>query len=184
MIRRKAHNIYASSLYNYVKSLNQEMQVFEDLNIIYDVLKKSTRALDVISSPAINIELKKGIIESIVENLSTRDIMLKFFMLLIENKKISYILELIEEYNYIYKENINIKDAVIKIAYEMSEKELNKIENSLSEKFNIKFNFTKQIDPSILGGIVVEFDNYRLDASARQRLKNLEEKAGKIIALL
>ena len=56
----------------------------------------------------------------------------------------------------------------------MKKEELQKLEKVLSEKFDMKLVLKNEVDPSILGGIVINLDGKVIDDSVKSGLENLK----------
>ena len=56
----------------------------------------------------------------------------------------------------------------------MNQEELQKLEKVLSEKFDMKLVLKNEVDPSILGGIVINLDGKVIDDSVKSGLENLK----------
>jgi len=60
-------------------------------------------------------------------------------------------------------------------AYPLSTTVLKKIHHKLESNFNLKFESTVQVDESLLGGVVIQYDNNRMDASIKSSLKKMHQ---------
>ena len=56
----------------------------------------------------------------------------------------------------------------------MNQEELQKLEKVLSEKFDMKLVLKNEVDPSIIGGIVINLDGKVIDDSVKSGLENLK----------
>ena len=74
--------------------------------------------------------------------------------------------------SYLYGEGIT--EGVVTTTYQMNQEELQKLEKVLSEKFDMKLVLKNEVDPSILGGIVINLDGKVIDDSVKSGLENLK----------
>ena len=50
---------------------------------------------------------------------------------------------------------------------------LREIKEAVKESKEKNVELQKEVDPSILGGFILEYDTYRMDASVKQRLNHI-----------
>lgn len=67
-------------------------------------------------------------------------------------------------------------DAIIYSAVKLEDDEKTKIKKALQQKFGQDLGFEERLEPSILGGLVVEVGDWRFDDSLKQHVKELEEQ--------
>ena len=65
------------------------------------------------------------------------------------------------------------KTLIVKSVYRLTEAELASIVEGMGIKTSTNIKLENQVDPSLLGGIVIKFDGYYLDMSLRQKLKEI-----------
>ena len=69
-----------------------------------------------------------------------------------------------------------VRRAKIITAFELSDNQLNQINNKLSDVTNTKVVGDNIIDKSILGGFIAKFDDQMLDMSTKGKLSELKDK--------
>ena len=68
--------------------------------------------------------------------------------------------------------------AFITTAVPLSDEERAKLEKRLMERFGSNLEFVYQVDPEILGGVIVQVGDKLIDDSIRGRLQALRQKLG------
>ena len=61
-------------------------------------------------------------------------------------------------------------------AKKLSENEVNKIKDELSENFVTKVKLNYNYDPSLIGGLIIQVGSVMIDTSIQSKLKQLENK--------
>ena len=66
--------------------------------------------------------------------------------------------------------------AKLSVAKPLSNEEINKIKNDLSQNFgsDVKLNYT--LDPSLIGGLIMQVESLMIDTSIKNKLQQIENK--------
>ena len=66
--------------------------------------------------------------------------------------------------------------AKLSVAKALSNEEINKIKNDLSQNFgsDVKLNYT--LDPSLIGGLIMQVESLMIDTSIKNKLQQIENK--------
>ena len=76
---------------------------------------------------------------------------------------------------YVLKKRGEIK-AEIKSAKQLSEIEINKITDELSNNFKSKIKLNYKYDQSLIGGLIVQVGSTMIDTSIKNKLQQIENK--------
>ena len=79
------------------------------------------------------------------------------------------------EFELMYRESVRESRASVVSAAPLSEEEKAKLVASLEKRSGRRVRPEYRVDPSLLGGLVVEMDGTRMDGSLRQRLRDVKE---------
>ena len=83
---------------------------------------------------------------------------------------------IIERFNKLIDKKNGVKRAKIITAFELSENQLNQINDKLSIVTKSKVVSDNVIDKTILGGFIAKFDDQMLDMSTKGKLSELKDK--------
>lgn len=170
-------NIITSSAQNYAEALFETGQTFEnDLAAVLDALKNSADFKNIISNPAIDLNLKYSILDEIFKNKIDEKV-LQFIKILVEKNRLTELEGIASAYTNLVNESNNIKKVEIVSAIELNDDYKTRIINKLSEKLNKKIIPNWEINPEIIAGLVFKIDDNIIDTS----LKNKVESIGKNI---
>ncbi|KAJ1725008.1 ATP synthase F0 subcomplex subunit OSCP atp5 [Coemansia erecta] len=167
---------YATALFQAAASKNALSEVESDLNTIDDKLSKNPRLAEVLSSPMLN----RGAKEQLIDSLGKKsEITTNFFKALIENNRLSETNRIIQAYKTLMEAQRGIVSVVVTSATQLGSKELKQVKDNLTKGGMIKdfkeVNVVNKVNPSLLGGMVVEFGDYTIDMSVSSRLAKLEK---------
>ena len=104
----------------------------------------------------------------------TPDFFLNFLKVLVQKRRESLFLQIINEYQSLYDMKLNRVRATVVSAIPLDEKTKSHIISILSDAFKATVLLKAEIDPDILGGFVLYMEGNILDASLRRKLEELK----------
>ncbi|KAJ2748962.1 ATP synthase F0 subcomplex subunit OSCP atp5 [Coemansia sp. BCRC 34490] len=124
--------------------------------------------------------LNKAAKEKLIDSLGKKsDITTNFFKTLTENNRLNETSRIISAYKSLMEAQRGIVSVVVTSAQSLNGKDLKQIKDTLTKGGLIKdfkeVNVINKTNPSILGGMVVEFGDYTIDMSVSGRLAKLEK---------
>ena len=171
------NNIITYSAQNYAEALFETGHDFEaDLNTVLDVIKTSADFVNIISNPAIDLNVKYSILDEIFQGKIDGKV-LQFLKILTEKNRLNEFEEIRDSYIERVNEANNVKLVEITSAIELSDDLKNRITNKLAEKLNKTIIPEWKINTEIISGLVFKIGDDIIDTS----LKNKVESIGKNI---
>ena len=79
------------------------------------------------------------------------------------------------EYNALLDASEHIFNAKVTSAAPLTESEREKLKNKLETVYHGTVHMTYEVDPSLLGGLIVDVDGKIMDGSLRQRLRDVKD---------
>ena len=102
-----------------------------------------------------------------------------FLKLLIEKHRMPVIFRIRAEYDQLWEEENKLLPVEITSAVELPEETVKQLGDRISEQTGRTVELSSNVNPEILGGIVVQVGNSVLDASIRTRLERLRRQVAK-----
>ncbi len=131
-----------------------------------------------LDNPTIEIKDKLALLEGVLPEGSPPELR-KFLGVLLTHNDFGLIDEIVEALSRtLVEEAAGPQKAVITTAVELTDEEREKLEKRLMERFGANIEFTYQVDPEILGGVIVQVGDKLIDDSVRGRLQALRQKLG------
>ncbi|MDK1023439.1 MAG: F0F1 ATP synthase subunit delta [Gammaproteobacteria bacterium] len=96
-----------------------------------------------------------------------------FLSLLAEYKRISLLPEVYHLYELLKANHEKTVEVEVISAYEFSEKDKNRLTDTLRSKLKRKVNITSRVDSSLIGGLIVRTEDSVIDNTIRGRLAKL-----------
>ena len=125
----------------------------------------------VLRNPQVDARAKA---EVLTEILGDADELIRNFLLLTAEKgRIGDVEEMAREFERLVAREERRLNVELTTAYELSDEETADLIRQIEEASGRKVEATRHVDPSLIGGIVLQAGSLRLDASVRGRLERL-----------
>jgi len=168
---------YAKSLIELAVEQNNLEKINEDILHLRRMIKSSKDFFNFLHSPVIQYSRKKKVIEALLQG-KFQDLTFKFVDLLAAKKRESYLPEIAEEFIIQYRMLNQISQATIITAAEITPE----LEAQIKEKLQqatlgfANVEVVTKIDPSLIGGFIIEFEGSVYDVSVQHELDQMRKK--------
>lgn len=167
-------NEYGTALFMLACETKQKREFANGLNTIRKVFGETPEYEAFLASPGIPLEERLSAVEAAFVG-SVPESVLHYLQLLCEKGRISCFLESVEVYHTLLAASEHISHATVTSAVELTESEKNKLKHKLEAMTKGQVMIHYVIDPSLLGGLIVEVDGKVMDGSLRHRLSEVKE---------
>jgi len=169
--------VYARSLFEVAKEQGKLDSVREQLGEFADALEE-TRELQVFFfSPYFSTTEKQDGLDRAVSGAD--EVIVNFLKLLIENHRMPVIFRVRRGYEELWEDENKLLPVRVTSAVELDKSTVSQIGDKIAEQTGRKVELSSEVDPDILGGIVVRVGNSILDASIRNRLEQLRRQVAR-----
>ena len=169
--------VYARSLFEVAQEQNKLDTVREQLGAFADALDE-TRELQVFFfSPYFSTAEKQDGLDRAITDADA--VVLNFLKLLIENHRMPVIFRVRREFDRLWLQENKLLPVTVTSAVPLDDATVKHIGDRIAEQTNRKVDLSSNVDPEILGGIVVRVGNSVLDASIRARLEKLRKQVAR-----
>lgn len=166
---------YADSLFELAKEKHKCNEIYEQLCSLNKIFESNEDIKLFFCSFSISKEEKFRLLENDFSKYF--DILIiNFLKLLINKYRIQFLSKIEKEFRLIYNNYKNIKEVSVISAIKLKPEEKENISKLLGEKFQKVIEISEVVDPSIIGGIIVKYDEKILDASLRSKITNLKKR--------
>ena len=174
-------NRYAEALFQIGEEENLTDMMYQELSDVVNLIKVNQDFFSVLKSPVISKKEKISLIDNIFENKININIK-NFLKILIEQDRISFILDISDSYKELLNEKNNILEGFVISAIPMKKEEIKELEEKLSKKYNKNVTLENKVDKSILGGVLVRLGNEEIDGTVKTRLDKMKEQLSQVIS--
>ncbi|MGX6961352.1 ATP synthase F1 subunit delta [Vagococcus xieshaowenii] len=176
----KAENLvadrrYGRVLYETAKDENKIEEIHDELNTLREIFEDVPELGNILSDDRLEPFEKVDILHELEKDFS--DTVSKFLRVIYEYGRMNELVEIINEYEYFYYKDKGILIADVTTAIDITPEQ----ETALAEKIRVmteseKVILRKKIDPSILGGMIVNANHRLIDNSVTSRLKEMHKE--------
>jgi F-type H+-transporting ATPase subunit delta len=125
-------------------------------------------------NPQLDPRVKAQALDEILGD--TDESLRNFARLLVEKGRIGEVEEIQREFERLVAREQGQLEVELTTAHELSEEEARAIVGQIEEASGRRVEATRKVDPSLIGGIVLQAGSLRLDASVRGRLERLRRE--------
>lgn len=169
-------NRYAICLLELSQEKNILKEVFADIQLLLSNIQNNAQFAQMLASPIDFNNAKIKIIENVFAT-HIQPVSFQFLQLLIKKKRENILKEIAHSFIKLYNQLLEIHTIQFTTATPIDESLVNKITTKLQSEKNIKHvHVETNLDPSLIGGFVIEFDNQQLDASIKKDLNDIKKQ--------
>ncbi len=165
---------YGLALYNLSIEAECSHEIFNDFASVSDIFKSNPEFLRLLSNPMLTASERAMSVKNVFGS-KINHYLLNMMMILAEKRSLDMIEKCWLEFRKHYCKANNILAVTATAAAPLSEEQKQKLISKLESKLGSKILLSCVVDPRCLGGIVLEYDGKRVDASVKQRFKSLRQ---------
>ena len=169
--------VYARSLFEAAKERGKLDDVRDQLAQVSAALGEDQNLQVFFFSPYFSTQEKKEGMRKAVSGAD--ELVANFLELLIENHRMPAIFRVRRVYDELWADENKLLSVQITSAVELDEKVVKEIAGEIGKRTGRKIDLATEVEPDILGGIVVRVGNSIMDASIRNRLERLRKQVAK-----
>lgn len=165
---------YGTALFMLACEENEQKNYAQALQNIKKVFLENPQYVEMLASPGISLTDRLNSIDAVFFGVVPEHV-ISYMKLLCEKGRISCFLESVEAYKALFDASERISSAKITSAVELTEAEKKKLISKLELIEKSKINAEYIVEPSLMGGLIVEVDGRIMDGSLRRRLCEIKE---------
>ena len=170
----RAASRYAKALLDLTVEKKTEDEVYADMQLVNSVIDKSKDLELLLKSPVVKSDKKENILKEIFGE-KIHKISFTFIKLIVSKGREFMLHDICESYLSQYKRHKNILEATIISANKLNEESKKKITQLLNPN-GAKVDITEKIDPTLIGGFLVQVDDKQIDATIKGKLLQLKQE--------
>lgn len=169
-----AANEYGAALFDWAQETNSADKVWDGLNVVAAVLQEHPDYVAFLACPAVAKAERVAALRQAFDGRVAAQVV-DFLCLLCENGRTGELAACVAEYEERYRESRRISTAQVFSSVPLTEPQQAQLADALSKKTGRTVTVHCTVDPSLLGGVVVELDGKRYDGSVKRRLQVIKE---------
>ena len=169
-----AHKIYAQSLLDAAREKGRLARVREEFGEFVAAVRASRELRAFLRNPQIDSRAKAAALAAVLAEAD--ELVRNFVRLLADKGRIDQVEDVHEEFERLIARDERVLKLELTTAVELSDAEAEEIKKKIEEASGRKVEAVRSVDPSLIGGVVVQAGSLRVDASVRGRLNQLRQE--------
>ena len=166
--------VYARSLFEVANEHDELDQIREELGTFADAMHENRDLATFFFSPYFSVPEKKSGLQKAVTDASS--IIENFLQALIERHRMPAIFRIRTEFEALWAEERRLLPVHVITAIELDKSIIEDLGKRIGEQVDRTIELESEVDPDILGGVVLRVGNVVLDASIKNRLEQLRKQ--------
>ena len=165
---------YGAALFMVAAESEQTDGFSEALDVIGKAFEENPDYITLLSSPNIPMDERLGQIEQAFGGAVDEKV-LSFLQLLCQKGHIREWEAAVAEYRALWQAAAQVCDAVVTSAVPLTDTQQQKLLEKLEQTYGKTVRAVYRVDPTVMGGLIVEMDGKVLDGSLRERLREIKD---------
>ena len=162
---------YGKALFLLALEENKDEVIFNEVKSLSEVLSNNSEYITILDSPAIMLDEKLSLIDNSMS--SCEEYVKNFVKILCEKHSVFQFEDCVKAYSKEYDKHHNIIRSVVISAVKLSDSQLEKMKIALEKKSGKTVFLENEIDPSLIGGVVLRTEGKQFDGSIKGRLDSM-----------
>ncbi len=170
---RSASLQYATALADIALEQGAAEPVRKQLEDFGAAYAESAELRSVLSSPAVELAAKHGVIEKLATRMGASRIVRNFLFVVVDNQRTHMLPEILHTFEGVIRQRQGVAEAEVSSAAELTAPQKTQLQQTLERLTGRKIQAKYSLDPALLGGAVVRIGDTIYDGSVRNRLNQM-----------
>ena len=169
--------VYARSLFEVAKENDELDEVHEQLGEFADALDGNRELQVYFFSPYFSSQEKKDGVDKVVDGGNEHFV--NFLKLIAERHRMPALFRMRREFDALWREENKLLEVRITSAIDLDDELVENIGKRIEEQTGKQIDLDANVDPDVIGGLVLRVGNMVMDASVRGRLERLRKEVAR-----
>lgn len=165
---------YALALFSIMVENGNPEEIYSDIELVGQVFSSNQEYIEFLVNPSIPKSERLEDMRRLFEGRLSETVF-SFLNVIFEHRDMYVLLSAIDEFKSMYENYMNIADAIVTSAVELTDEQKQRLITKLEGVTGKTIRAEYIVDKSIIGGISISVDGKNYDGSVRKNLKNLKE---------
>jgi F-type H+-transporting ATPase subunit delta len=166
---------YAKSLMDIAIENGKLDTMYNDMLGLDTICNDSKDFVSMMKSPIVTASTKQNVLKAIMEG-KVDDVTFKFINLIINKGREFFLPEIISTFISQYKKHNNINEVLLTTSEPIDEEMKNTLIQSIQKQFTGTIDLKTKVNPSLIGGFILEANNNLFDASILRDLNDIKKQ--------
>lgn len=163
---------YARALLKSAADQKLEEQVYQEMMTIAKSYLEVPQLRHTIDNPMLSKDKKEGLLLAAAGEKPCQ-LTKKFIQLVLKEDRENVLQFMANSYITLYRKQKNVIRGKLTTAARVSAQTEQKMRQMVESKTNGTVEFETEVNPDIIGGFILEYDTFRMDASVKTKLNNI-----------
>ena len=165
---------YATALFELAREEKSVDAVKADLDRFEAMLNESADLKRLVRSPVFSAEVQARALSAVLEKAEITGTSAKFLKVLTANRRLFAVTDVMRAYRALVAKFKGEVTADVTVAEQLSDKNLDALKTALKSVTGKDVALNVNVDPSIIGGLVVKLGSRMVDSSLRTKLNSIK----------
>ena len=165
---------YARALFELAVDSGQVDKVESDLSSFKALLHESEDLTRLVKSPVFSADDQENALTAVLSKTDFAELSKNFFSLIARNRRLFAVEHMISDFTALLANHRGEVTAYVSTASELNEEQLSALKDSLQKSVGQNIRVEADVDPSLLGGLVVKVGSRMIDNSIRTKLDSIK----------
>lgn len=171
----KEATLYAVSMYDGAAAIGQQNAMCRNARDLIALLNENIEELKYLNSPMWGFAAKTEILETLAKKLNLCPAMLNTLKILAQKHKFNELPLILQKFVSVYNSKNNIIEVDVETVVELSSDQNKKLQEKLKKLLDKDIIINYQINPQIIGGLLIKYGTWVIDGSVKHKLDSLEQ---------
>lgn len=167
---------YASALLETANEQGQLAAIEADIKTIETALDESADLTRMVRSPVFSADDQANALDGVLGKMGVNALTLNFFKLLARNRRLFAAGDIIRAFKAMAADARGEVQAEVTSAVALSDGQLDALKQQLKDSVGKDVQLEANVDPALLGGLVVRIDSRMIDSSLKTKLATLNTR--------
>lgn len=167
---------YVRALADLVADQGDYRRTLQELEDFVAIYKECRDWREVSESPAVTLEQKTKVLKAIGARLGTSALTVNFLRVVLAHYRMGMIAEIHQVFRKTVNSRMGVAEVRVTSATRIGPAQEQALRTSFSRLTGKQVEFNLQLDPDLLGGLVVQIDSTVYDGSVRGELKRIRQQ--------
>lgn len=173
MINQTLSERYAKALFTLGNKQNKLQEWLDDLSSLNDFINENDKLYDYFTSPIPSAEKQEETFRKLFKSYLTTE-PLNFLLILLQKRRFKELNGIMKSFKKMVFDKLGLLQGLITTPTPLNESSKDALINEWGKILNKKIVLDESIDPTLIGGGILSFENRRIDFSLKGKLQKLQ----------
>lgn len=166
--------IYSRAMLEIAEKQGEADQLLEELTDLAALLEREPEVAAVLASPLVDVEAKGKLLEKVLRGRAS-DLLVDSLLVINRKERLDLLPAVAESYRREHRDLRGVADVYVKTAVPLTGALRERLTAAASRFTGLTARLVESVDPALVGGMVLQVGDEKIDASVASRLKALSE---------